>query len=186
MFQPPQIHKLQLLSYLSGNLNISYCILHLSNEFRLINIKVLFKYMYLQNIVLLMLKKHLVYTLILFLHLEESVSTVSFILFTHSSHSRSHRVSGGGGVLNFLLFFSSLLAPPRSLFIPLERKRQVSAAIALSVCVCAEWSPNCKSGETFLFPTAFPRFSCFSLSTHISVSYCFPTLLTDPTQRLLL
>lgn len=53
--------------------------------------------MYLQNIVLLMLKKHLVYTLILFLHLEESVSTVSFILFTHSSHSRSHRVSGGGG-----------------------------------------------------------------------------------------
>lgn len=144
--------------------------------------------MYLQNIVLLMLKKHLVYTLILYLHLEESVSTVSFILFTHSSHSRSHRVSGGGGGGggNFLLFFSSLLAPPRSLFIPLERKRQVSAAIALSVCVCAEWSPNCKSGETFLFPTAFPLFSCFSLSTRISVSYCFPTLLTDPTQRLLL
>lgn len=147
--------------------------------------------MYLQNIVLLILKKHLVYTLILFLHLEESVSTVSFILFTHSSHSRSHRVSGGGGggsssAFNFLLFFSSFLAPPRSLFIPLERKRQVSAAIALSVCVCAEWSPNCKSGETFLFPTAFPLFSCFSLSTRISVSYCFPTLLTDPTQRLLL
>lgn len=79
---------------------------------------------------------------------------------------------GSSSAFNFLLFFSSFLAPPRSLFIPLERKRQVSAAIALSVCVCV---CLCRVSDhptaNLVRPSCFPLFFLFfpvSLFRHVS------------------
>lgn len=126
--------------------------------------------MYLQNIVLLMLKKHLVYTLILFLHLEESVSTVSFILFTHSSHSRSHRVSGGGGGGGGSTFFCSSrhCSLPLGLFLSLWREKDKCLQQLPSVCVFAQSDhPTANLARPSCFPLLFLFFPV-SLFRHVS------------------